>query len=84
MLPNILLLIKIDSNSFVSLFVLLHFVSLFDSNVKDLLYIILGKCYSLLMVNFWTRNWSPNAANLLLLLVVVVVVVRGRRSLKKP
>ena len=29
---------------------------------------------------FWTRNWSPNAANLL----VVVVVVRGRRSLKKP
>ena len=33
-------------------------------------------------VYFWTRNWSPNAANLLLL--VVVVVVRGRRSLKKP
>ena len=27
----------------------------------------------------WTRNWSPNAANLL-----VLVVVRGRRSLKKP
>ena len=24
---------------------------------------------------FWTRNWSPNAANLLLVVVVVVVVV---------
>ena len=34
-------------------------------------------------VHFWTRNWSPNAANLVVV-VVVVVVVRGRRCLKKP
>ena len=34
-------------------------------------------------ISFWTRNWSPNAANLVVV-VVVVVVVRGRRCLKKP
>ena len=39
--------------------------------------------------NFWTWNWSPNAANIVVVVVVfvvvvdVVVVVRGRRSLKK-
>jgi hypothetical protein len=26
---------------------------------------------------FWTRNWSPNVANLFDVVVVVVVVVRG-------
>ena len=31
-------------------------------------------------MSFWTRNWSPNAANLVVVVVVVVVVVRGRRS----
>ena len=33
---------------------------------------------SFMMNTFWTRNWSPNAANIL------VLVARGRRSLKKP
>ena len=36
--------------------------------------------YSFILVLYWTRNWSPHAANLLL----VVVVVRGHRSLTNP
>jgi hypothetical protein len=41
--------------------------------------IIIERVY---LLCFWTRNWSPIAANLVV--VVVVVVVRGRRSLKSP